>query len=131
MSEPPPSNDMEKKDDATRIEYSENPSDEEGQNEIEEQDKVNALEELDYSPGNYRNADQIEDDLYQSNGTRSHGFPLDWISDSSLPLWCSASIQYVVYLSQVRNQIFNGIQFTEILEVLIAGHGSFWVTFSL
>ena len=44
MSEPPPSKDMDKVVDAIQIEYSEKPSYVEGQNEVEEQDKVNILD---------------------------------------------------------------------------------------
>lgn len=52
MSEPPPSKNMEKVEDATQIEYSEKPSDVEGQGEVDEQDKVNILEKLDCLPEN-------------------------------------------------------------------------------
>jgi len=49
MSESPPSKEMEKVEIGTQIEYAEEPSDIEDQNEAEEQDKVNILEDLDCS----------------------------------------------------------------------------------
>ena len=48
MSKSPPSKEMEKVD-GNQIEYAEEPSDVEDQNEAEEQDKVNILEDLDCS----------------------------------------------------------------------------------
>jgi len=96
---------MEKAEDTTQIEYSEKPSDVEDQNDVEGQDKVNTLEKLDCSSENYRNTDQIKDDFCQGNGTRGNGFSLDWFSDSSLPVWCCTSIQYVTYLSQAWSQV--------------------------
>jgi len=101
MSDPPPSNEMEKVGDTTLIEYSEKPSDVEGQDEKEGHDKVNIILDL----LTEQMLIKSKDDFRQGNGARGNGFPLDWLSNSSLPLRCSTSLQYVAYLSQTRSQV--------------------------
>jgi hypothetical protein len=42
--------------------------------------------------------DRNQDDLRQDDGSRCHGFPLDWLPDPAVSLWRHPTVQYVVAL---------------------------------